>query len=81
MLHFFNPVMFEQALELRIEILVVFDALEVMTLDHPLDVKRRDRHGQWIVSQDRGCDRLRWSITWQSVPNPSSNSVRNRLKS
>src|SRR3954447_25859050 len=30
MLHLFNPVMFEQALELRIELLIVFDAFKVM---------------------------------------------------
>ena len=42
-LHFFNPVIFQQALELRVEFLIVLDAFEVMTLDHPLDVQRRDQ--------------------------------------
>ncbi|MCG3161789.1 MAG: hypothetical protein JMDDDDMK_03003 [Acidobacteria bacterium] len=43
--------MFEQALELRVERLVVFDAVQVMALRHPLDVQNRQRHGQRIVRQ------------------------------
>ena len=61
MLCLFHPVVFEQALELRIEFLIVFDAFEVMSLHHPLDMKRRDRHREWIVDQNGGCDRLGWS--------------------
>src|SRR5262249_3770832 len=60
-LHFFNPVMFEQALELRIEFLIVSDAFQVMTLHHPFDVKRRDRDREWIMGQDRGCNRFGWT--------------------
>jgi hypothetical protein len=29
-----------------------------MTLNHPLDMKRRNRHSERIVLQDCGCDRL-----------------------
>src|SRR5689334_7863772 len=60
MLYFFNPVMFEQTLKLRIEFLIVFDAFEVVTLHHPLDMKRRDRNREWIVNQDCGRDRFGW---------------------
>src|SRR5690349_5209062 len=60
-LHFFNPVMFEQALELRIEFLIVSDAFEEVPLHHPLDVKRRYRYRERIVYQYCGRDRLGWT--------------------
>src|SRR5215208_7061544 len=50
-LHFLNPVMFEQTLELRVELLIVFNAFKVVTLHHPLDVKGRYRYREWIVGQ------------------------------
>jgi hypothetical protein len=53
--------MFEQALELRIEVLIVFDAIDVMTLDHPLDMKRRNRDAEWIVLKYLSRNRFRWS--------------------
>src|SRR5689334_4895947 len=61
MLHFFEPVMFQQALELWIEVLVVFDAIHVMPLHHPLDVQRRQGYAQRIVSQYRAGDRFWWA--------------------
>src|SRR5262245_13947538 len=51
----------QQALELRIEVLVVANALDVVTLDHPLDVQRGYGHAQCIVLEYLGCDRLRWA--------------------
>ncbi|HEX5875456.1 MAG TPA: hypothetical protein VFY60_12480 [Pyrinomonadaceae bacterium] len=42
-LHLFDPVVLEQALELRIEVLIIFDAVDVVALDHPFDVQRRNR--------------------------------------
>ena len=60
MLHFLDPVMFEQTLELRIELLIVFDAIEIVTLHPSLDVQRGNRHAQRIVGQYR-CGNLRWS--------------------
>src|SRR5262252_5664017 len=52
MLHFFQPVMLEQALELRIKILIVLDAVHVVALDHPLDMKSRQSDAQRIVLQN-----------------------------
>src|SRR6185369_7665283 len=57
----FDPVMFQEALELRVEGLIVPDALNVMALDHPLDVQRRQRHAQRIVLEYLGRDRFGWT--------------------
>ena len=46
---------------LLIEFLIVFNTVEVMTLHHPLDVKRGYRHCERIVVQYRSRDCLGWS--------------------
>ena len=52
MLRFFNPVMTQQALELRVEIFVVANAFEIVLLRHPLDSEDDKRDAQWTVGQD-----------------------------
>src|SRR6266545_385192 len=60
-LNFFNPVMLEQALKLRIEILIVSDAVNVVALHHPLDVQRGQRHCQRIMSKYCARDCFGWT--------------------
>src|SRR5215510_3555478 len=50
--------MLEQALELRIEVLIVLHGLDPVTLRHPLDVVRRQRHRERLVAEHRLRDRL-----------------------
>src|SRR5580700_6743450 len=51
----------EQALELRIEILVAFDAPEVVALRHPLEAEDGNGDRQGPVAQDRLADVLSWT--------------------
>ena len=51
--------MLEQALELRVQFLIVLHTFLVMALCHPFDVQNRQRHRQRIVRQNRLGDRLR----------------------
>ena len=51
-LRLFEPVMLEQALELRVQLLVVFYSLDVMTQGDPLDVQNRDPNSQRAVGQN-----------------------------
>src|SRR5829696_6423869 len=53
--------MFEQALELRIELFIVLDAIDKVRLHHPFDVQRRDCDAQRVVCQYRARDLFRWS--------------------
>src|SRR4051794_2769462 len=50
--------MAQQALELRIERLVVLHAVEEMTLRHPLDVQDEQRHRERMMRQNRAADRV-----------------------
>src|SRR5215475_4856255 len=59
MLRFFQPMMFEQACELRIQILVVLDALDIVPQGHPLDVENRKRHSQSAMREHKLCHVLR----------------------
>src|SRR5215472_17443056 len=61
MLRFFQPMMFEQACELRIQILVVLHALDIVSQGHPLDVQNRERHSQSAVRENKLCYIIRWS--------------------
>ena len=51
MLRLLHPVVAEQALELRIEILVVLDAVEVVRLRHPLEVQGQQRDAEPAVRE------------------------------
>src|SRR5215471_13491740 len=55
MLRFFQPMMFEQACELRIQILVVLHALDIVSQGHPLDVENRKRHSQSAMREHKLC--------------------------
>src|SRR5262249_38415991 len=59
MLRFFQPVMLEQACELRIQILVVLDALDIVPQGHPLDVENRKRYSQSAVREHKPCHVIR----------------------
>src|SRR5688572_15706678 len=50
-LRLFEPVMLEQALELRVEILVIFNALDVVSQGDPFDVQNRYADAQRAVRQ------------------------------
>ena len=52
-LRFFHPVVLEQALELRIQLLVVGHAVEVVPLSHPLDVQNHQRNRQRMLRENR----------------------------
>ena len=60
MLRLFDPVMTQQALELRVEFIVVADALEIVLLRHPFDSENDERHAQRTVRQDGLADFLSW---------------------
>ena len=53
MLRFFHPVVPEQALELRIQLLVIGHAVEVVPLSHPLDVQNHQRNRQRMLRENR----------------------------
>src|SRR5262249_49499745 len=55
-LRFFHPVVLEQALELRIQLLVVVHAVQVMPLSHPLDVQNHKRNRQRMLRENRMCN-------------------------
>src|SRR5437899_5576691 len=46
MLGFLQPMIFQQTLELPVEILIVLDAFDVVPESHPLDVQNRDSDSQ-----------------------------------
>src|SRR4051812_49424644 len=50
--------MAQQALELRIERLVVLHAVEEMTLRHPFDMQDEQRHRERVVRQHFAADRV-----------------------
>src|SRR5690349_15279846 len=52
--------MFQQALELRVELLIVFHTVREMPLHHPFDMQRRDCNAERIVRQNRSRNRRRW---------------------
>src|SRR5205085_12375102 len=56
---FFEPVVFQQARELRIEFLIVLHTVDEVPLHHPLDVQRRQRNAERIVRENRAGNRLR----------------------
>src|SRR5690349_17753483 len=56
---FLHPVMAQQALELRVEVFVVSNAVERMRLCHPLDPQDDERHAQRAVGQNGLSDFLR----------------------
>jgi len=78
-LRLFHPVMLEQAFELRVELPVVSNAIDVMALRHPLDVQNRDGYGQRVMSQHALAISSGGPMTAQGVPKPRSNSSRKRL--
>ena len=51
--------MSEQALELRIEVLVVGNTVKIVSLRHPFDVQDRDGYSQRIVCEHGGRDSFR----------------------
>ena len=53
--------MAQQALELRIELVIVADALEIVLLRRPFDSENDERHAQRTVRQHRPPDFLRWA--------------------
>src|SRR5262245_54049191 len=59
MLRLFQPVMLQQACKLWIQILVVLDALDVMSQGHPLDVENRKRYSQSAVREHKPCHVIR----------------------
>ena len=56
--HLLHPVMAQQALELRIERLVVLHAVEEMTLRHPFDMQDEQRHRERMMRQHLAADRV-----------------------
>src|SRR5512132_2499556 len=60
MLHLFEPMVLQQTLKLSIYALVVFDAINIMGLDHPFDMQRCYRNCQRIVGQNGVCYRFWW---------------------
>ena len=71
MLRLLHPVVAQQALELRVEVLVVADALDVVPLRHPLDLQDHERHGERVVRQHRARDRRAAARSRRSgVPKP-----------
>src|SRR5262249_34771548 len=59
MLRLFQPVMLQQACKLRIQILIVLDALDIVSQGHPLDVENRKRHSQSTIRDHKLCSVLR----------------------
>src|SRR5262244_3425708 len=59
MLRLFQPVMLQQACKLRIQILVVLDALDIVSQGHPLDVENRKRHSQRAMREHKLCHVVR----------------------
>src|SRR6185369_992199 len=55
-LRFFLPMVEHQALEERVEVLVVADRAQVMLLGHPLDHQDHERDRERVVRQDLGPD-------------------------
>src|SRR5688572_14444707 len=61
MLRLLEPVVLEQALELRIEIAVITHTFDIVPLRHPFDVQDRDRDTERFVCEDLLRDRRRRS--------------------
>src|SRR5262245_21909485 len=59
MLRFLKPVMLEQAGKLRIQILVVLDALDIVPQGPPLDVENRQCNSQRAVREHKLCHIIR----------------------
>ena len=53
MLRLFQPVVLEQALELRVEVLIIPDALDVVPQSDPLDVENRNPDPQRAVRKTK----------------------------
>src|SRR5215216_5959549 len=77
MLRFLDPMMTQQALELRVEIFVVANAFEIVLLRHPLDSQDYECHTQRAVGKTAFPISSGGPIVSQFVTKPSLNSSAN----